>query len=69
MRTRLIATACRYCGEENQVRKHGKAYSTKIQRYFCHGCKKTFQAKYIYQTKGDDMPVEVNDAMAPAVVE
>lgn len=38
---------CPYCSEETHIRKHGKAPS-KIQRYRCLSCTKTFQSKYIY---------------------
>lgn len=41
---------CPYCVDKTQVRKHGFARSN-IQRYRCTGCLKTFQSKYIYQTR------------------
>ncbi len=56
MKNRSAIIACRYCGKTNQVRKHGVASSTKIQRYYCGVCKKTFQAKYIYHAKGSIQP-------------
>ncbi|SFC32334.1 hypothetical protein SAMN02745723_10272 [Pragia fontium DSM 5563 = ATCC 49100] len=45
---RVNKTPCRFCGEVEGVRKHGSGKSTKIQRYYCTHCAKTFQAKYIY---------------------
>lgn len=41
-----IKPVCHRCGGES-VRKHGFARS-KLQRYFCYGCNKTFQNRYIY---------------------
>ncbi|WP_428829308.1 transposase [Budvicia aquatica] len=38
---------CPHCHKPITVRKHGKARSG-IQRYFCRGCHKAFQDKYIY---------------------
>ncbi len=39
---------CRYCGNVEYVRKHGSGKSTKMQRYYCTYCVRTFQIKYIY---------------------
>lgn len=39
---------CRFCGNVDNVRKHGSGKSTKMQRYYCTHCVKTFQVKYIY---------------------
>lgn len=38
---------CRYCGQSEGVRMHGKG-RTGYKRYRCTFCNKTFQAKYIY---------------------
>lgn len=39
---------CKYCKKRSGVCKHGKG-KTKIQRYRCNFCNKTFQIKYIYE--------------------
>lgn len=45
-----IIPDCPYCADNTHVRKHGVARS-KIQRYRCTGCNRTFQGKYIYQPR------------------
>ncbi len=45
--TVMIEVVCRYCGEKEPVRKHGKG-KTGAPRYFCQSCKKTFQRDYRY---------------------
>ncbi|WP_428829273.1 transposase [Budvicia aquatica] len=42
-----IKPICLHCGNDD-VRKHGMARS-KIQRYICLHCHKTFQKRYIYR--------------------
>ncbi|WP_438358068.1 transposase [Budvicia aquatica] len=39
--------ACPHCNKATVVRKHGTARS-RLQRYRCCDCRRTFQAKYIY---------------------
>lgn len=41
---------CPFCAEQTKIRKHGLARS-KIQRYRCTSCEKTFQARYIYKPR------------------
>lgn len=43
----LSVIKCRYCDKSDEVRLHGKGRSG-YQRYRCLACKRTFQAKYIY---------------------
>lgn len=54
---------CRFCGSVEHVRKHGSGKSTKMQRYYCTDCVKTFQVKYIYNVSQPE--VSLTQEIAP----
>lgn len=49
-----IKPCCHYCEDSDHVRKHGSSRS-RIQRYLCLTCNRTFQTRYIYQGNESDI--------------
>lgn len=44
----VIEVGCRYCGQTDQVYRHGKG-GAGHPRFRCQGCNKSFQLAYAYE--------------------
>ena len=54
----IIEVACRFCGNTDNVVKHGTGAGG-YQRYRCKECKKTFQLSYHYNACKAGIPEKV----------